>query len=371
MKPVSQILILFTLVFGLTNCKKDTKNIVYSKRYVEEIKAARKEMVFYLTTNRIPGASVAIMKDGKLIYSEGMGLASTDLEVPATRETKFRIGDLSELYTSFIYLRMVEDGTLHPDSSVQFYMPDFPEKEFRIELNDLVYQMSGLRDPNMDEQDWRGLNVTLQKGLEQFKNDPLSSIPGWYQTKNIYHYNLLGAIMEKATNKRFDQILKEYVTDTLKLSHTVIDNPFITIKGRTNFFDNNFISMMVNATTRDMRYRAPSQGILSNAEDLVIFGDAVLNSGLLSDDTKAKMFEPIPLLDSIPSALANAWVILGDDYGQPVYGKVGKVTGGSSGILVYPQHNLIIACVTNLNPGIEEPPIFKLAQPFISELKEE
>jgi len=371
MKLVSQILLLIAVVFGLATCKKNTNDIVYNKKYVEQIKAARKEIVFYLSTNRIPGAGIAVMKDGQLIYSEALGLASTDLEVPATRETKFRIGDVSEIFTSFIYLRMVEEGLLHPDSSVQHYLPYFPEKADKISLNDLVYQMSGLRDPNMEEVDWLGLNITLQKGLEQFKNDPLTTIPGLYQTPSMYHYNLLGAVMEKATNKRFNQIFKEYVTDTLQLTRTVVDNPFITIKERSNFFDRNFISQMVNATTRDLRYRAPAQGILSNAEDLVKLGDAILHSNLLSAETKAKMFEPIPLLDSIPSTVSNAWVILSDLYGQPIYGKVGKVTGGSAAILMYPNLNLVVACVTNLNTGIEEPPVFELAQPFVPEQNEE
>ncbi len=367
MKLVSQILLLIAVVLGLATCKKNTNDIVYNKKYVKQIKEARKEMVFYLSTNRIPGAGIAVMKDGQLIYSEALGLASTDLEVPVTRDTKFRIGDVSEIFTSFIYLRMVEEGILHPDSSVQHYLPDFPKKANKISLNDLVNQMSGLREPNMEEADWRGLNVTLQKGLEQFKNDPIKTTPGLYQTPSMYQYNLLGAAMEKATNKRFNQILKEYVTDTLHLTHTVVDNPFITIKGRSNFFDRNMISQMVNATTRDLRYRAPSQGILSNAEDLVKFGDAVLHSNLLSAETKAKMFEPVPLLDSIPSTVSNAWILLRDMYGQPIYGKVGKVTGGSAAILMYPKLELVVACVTNLNSEIEEPPVFELAKPFVPE----
>lgn len=365
MRPVIQILLLLFVLSSLTNCKKNDSDILYDKKYIKQINAARKEMVFYLSRNKVPGASVAIMKDGKLIYSEAMGLASKDLEVPATRETKFRIGEISELFTSFIYFRMIEDGTLHPDSSIQYYMPDFPIKKHRIRLNDLAYQVSGIRNPHSEEIEWRGLNVTLQKGLEQFKNDSLLFTPGKYQTNNFFHYNLLGAIMEKATDKQFNQILKEYVTDTLKLSQTKVDNPFITIKGRTDFYDHNFISQNVNATTRDMRYRAPSQGLLSSAEDVVKFGNAVINSNLLSEESKAKMFEPTILYDNIPSKIAHGWLLLSDRSGNVMYGRSGAVTGCNSSILVYPDLDLIIACVTNLNTGINESPIFDMAKHFI------
>lgn len=370
MKPVIQILLLLIVFSSLTNCKKNNSDIVYSKKYIKQINAVRKEMVFFMSRNKVPGSSVAIMKDGNLIYSEAMGLASKDLEVPATRKTKFRIGEISELFTSFIYFRMIEDGTLHPDSSIQYYMPDFPIKKHRISLNDLAYQMSGIRNPHSNEIEWRGLNVTMQKGLEQFKNDSLIYTPGMYQTNNFFHYNLLGAIMEKASNKKFNQILKEYVTDTLKLTQTQIDNPFITIKGRTDFFDHNFISQNVNATTRDMRYRAPSQGLLSNAEDVVAFGNAVINSNLLSEESKAKMFEPALLYDNIPSQIANGWLLLSDRRGSVIYGRSGAVTGCNSSILVYPNLDLIIVCITNLNTGIEETPIFDLAKHFISKVEE-
>ncbi len=48
--------------------------------------------------------------------------------------------------------------------------------------------------------------------------------------------------MEKASGKSFPALLKEYLTDTLKLTNTVVDDPFLTISGRTDYFDNNIVS---------------------------------------------------------------------------------------------------------------------------------
>ncbi len=48
--------------------------------------------------------------------------------------------------------------------------------------------------------------------------------------------------MEKASGKSFPVLLKEYLTDTLKLTNTVVDDPFITISGRTDYFDYNIVS---------------------------------------------------------------------------------------------------------------------------------
>jgi len=92
MKRFSIFLLLLLSGLGLTNCNKKSEDRLYDRKYLNEIKEFRKEAISYLITNNVPGASFAITKNGKLIYSEGMVQASKDLEVPVTRQTKFRIG---------------------------------------------------------------------------------------------------------------------------------------------------------------------------------------------------------------------------------------------------------------------------------------
>ena len=367
MKIGTQILALFVTILLLTNCDNKSNNNYYDKKYADEINETRKDLLFFLARNNVPGANITIAINNKIIYSEGMGLASKDLEVPVTRETKFRIGELSELFTSLIYLKMVDERILHPDSSVQFYIPDFPVKEHTITLHNLVNNCSGIRDEDRNEKEWEGINISLQKGLENFKDFPLESPPNMYQTSSMFNYNLLGAIMEITTNTTFSNLLAEYITDTLNLPNTLVDNPFITIKGRTNYFDHNIISQVVSATFRDMRYRAPSQGLLSNAEDLVKFGNAILYSNILSEKTKDTMFDPISLYDNIPSELTNGWGLMLDKNGNKIVGKRGNVTGGNSAIIIYPESGLVIACATNLNLEIDKIPIFKIASHFLKE----
>lgn len=370
-KRIVQFSVLLVILIGLSNCKKSKTNVLYDKKYITEIKAARKDAVFYMTRNFIPGGTFAIAKQGKIIYSEGLGLASEDLEVPVTRDTKFRIGQLSELFTSAIYQKMVENGTLHPDTTVQHYFPDFPEKQFKLPLRHLVYHTSGIREPGNSESDWRGLNVTLEKGIDNFKADSLEFPPGMYVVPSMFNYNLLGTVMEKVTGKKFQTILEEYVTDTLNLANTLPDNPFSTIKGRSDFYDQNFIAQVVHATTRDMRFKVPSEGLLSNAEDLVKFGNAVLYSDFFSKEIKEKLFEPVPLYNDIPSNMANGWILMEDMKGRKFYGRSGTVTGGGAALLIYPEEEIVIACATNLGSFSDDYPVFTMAQHFFSDVEEQ
>ncbi|HSO86564.1 MAG TPA: serine hydrolase domain-containing protein [Draconibacterium sp.] len=371
MKRGFQLLILTAILISFLNCEKKANDILYDSRYKKEIAELRKEASLYLMLNNIPGASFAIAKEGKIIYSEGMGLASKDLEVPATRKTKFRIGEVSELFTSLMYQMMGENGTVHPDSTVQHYLPDFPLSDFKqtlnkITLSQLVNHSSGIREPGDDEFIWKGQNFTLQSSIDNFKNDPLNSIPGWYENPSTYNYNLLGAVMEKASGKTYPDLLKEYITDTLKLTNTEVDNPFRTITGRTDFFDYNLVSQVVNATFRDMRYRAPSEGILSNAEDLVKLGNAILYSDLISNQIKERLFKPIDLLGDFPPTMANGWVILKSKEGDFMYGRVGGVTGGGAVLLIIPDEKLVIAGTVNLTSS-DEIPVFKMIAPFLKD----
>jgi CubicO group peptidase (beta-lactamase class C family) len=374
MKRGIQNLILFVILFSFTNCEKKTQAILYDSKYKKEIAEVRKQASLYLVLNNIPGASLTISKDGKIIYSEGMGFASKELEVPVTRNTKFRIGEVSELFTSMMYQMMVENGTLHPDSAVQTYIPDYPESVFKetknkILLNQLANHSSGITSLNSNTEDQKGKSITLQKSIDNFKDLPLEFVPGWYESQSTNNYNLLGAIMEKATGKYFHVLLKEYITDTLNLNNTEIDNPYKTIIGRSDFFDFNMVAQVVNAACQDLRHRSPSEGMLSNAEDLVKFGNAILNSDRISNQIKERLFVPQGLLGDFPPSIANAWIIQKNRNNEFYYGKVGGVIGGGAVLLIVPEEKLVFAVTVNLTSN-SEIPVFTLFESFLEKTKD-
>ncbi|MBK6282362.1 MAG: beta-lactamase family protein [Draconibacterium sp.] len=374
MKLRIQNILLIVILLGFINCEKKTQHILFDSRYKKEIEDARKEASVYLMMDNIPGATMAVCKDGKIIYSEGLGLSSKDLEVPVTRKTKFRIGAISELFTSLIYQLLIENGTLHADSTVQAYLRDYPESVYRgtlnrITLSQLAGHSAGIRMPIEEEQNWNGRNITVQNGIDLFKNDPLDFKPGWFEAPSNNDYNLLGAIMEKATGKNFPFLLTEYITDTLNLTNTEVDNPFKTVIGRSDFFDFNMIAQVIESIFIDMRYRAPSDGILSNAEDLVKFGNAVLSSDRISDQIKERLFVPTELMGEFPPNFANGWIVQKTKNGEFYYGKVGNVKGGSAILLLVPNKNLVLAMTTNMTSN-NEIPLFKIFNSFLNEKDE-
>lgn len=358
------ILILAISLFSFSGCKKENVDLKYNKKYVEEIKEFRKEVMSYMALSNIPGGSFAVFKNGELIYSEGIGYASKEFEIAATRNTKFRIGAVSECFTGVLFQILVSEGKIHPDSTVQFYVKDFPEKKYRMPVGTLPYHLSGIRQPTAEEVNWRGFGATLNDGINQFKNDSLLVAPGKIQIQSIFNYNLLGVVMEQATGQSFSQLLRTYITDSLHLNNTVTDNPIAIIKNRSEFFDFNFIAQVVNAAALDLRYKAPAEGLLSNAEDLATFGNAVLQSKIISDSMKEELLNPIIQADSSKTILNNGWISMTNEDGSSFYGRAAGITGGGAALLIYPDEQLVVAATVNLTDKSGQLPIIKLADKF-------
>lgn len=362
-------LILIPFFLTLLGCEKKHADIIYDKSYANEIELSRKDIALYITRNYIPGTNFAIAKDNKIIYSEGMGIASKELKVPMTRDNKLRIGNVSQLFTNLIYWKLLEEGVLHADSTVQHYIPDYPKTQFKLAIKHLPYHASGIRKENPGEDDLSELNISIQKGLDLFMNDQLSNPPGWFEEWSMFNTNLLGAIMEKASNKKYADLLKEYVTGPLDLSNTVVDNPLATIIGRADFFDQNMMGQVINAPYRDLRYMAPSKGILSNAEDLVKLGMAILESEYFSEEFRENLFEPCNLYGNQKSTMANGWLLTFDENGREANVSIGSVTGGGAAILIYPKEKLVLACATNQTLGNDKVPLFEIANHFLKDLE--
>ncbi len=365
MKKWVFISILPVILISSAGCRRQNRDLIYYNRaYLNVIKDAREEAFFFLARNFVPGSSIALSVDGKLVWSEGMGQASTDLEVPATRSTKYRIGQVTQVLTSLCYHQMAEAGILNPDSSVRKYVPRFPEKNYPLLLHHLADQTSGIRPATEIELFRSGFNISLEEGLQLFYGDTLLFPPGMYQYPSHFNYNLLGAVMEGVAGESFPKVIKRWVTDTLGMDQTVHDSPFITIKNRSNFYDLNLVAQVIHAPTTDLRSRMPSDGYLSTAEDLIILGNALLSSPELSESVKQKMFTLPDIRGEYPPRWGNGFLFLDDEGERKIYLSRGMTKGSGAMLIIDPETRIVLAWLINLNDSGEELPGLKIFNMF-------
>src|SRR5215831_4069309 len=94
---------------------------------------------------KVPGFSVAVAIDGRVVWSEGFGFSDLAAKKPVTPATRFRIGSVSKSITSVGLALLVERGQVDLDAPVQKYVPDFPVKEEPITTRMLGGHLAGIR----------------------------------------------------------------------------------------------------------------------------------------------------------------------------------------------------------------------------------
>src|SRR5262252_9118810 len=95
---------------------------------------------------QVPGLTLAVVKDGKVVKAEGYGLANVEHQVPAKRETVYQSGSVGKQFTAFAAMLLVEDGKLKLDDPVSKYLPDTPEAWKDITVRHLLTHTAGIRE---------------------------------------------------------------------------------------------------------------------------------------------------------------------------------------------------------------------------------
>jgi len=354
--------VLLSLLLGCTSNNEPVR--IVNSKYKPVINEIRREALFYMTRSTMPGSTLAVSIKGETVYAEGFGLASTDLNVPASRQTKYRIGEISQTLTALTYYTMVEKGLLSPDDTIQSYIPDYPYLNHPIQLQQLVDQTSGIRVPTLGERLYRGNALSLQTGLQLFSNDSLLFTPGQYHFPTSFSYNVLGAVIEKRAEKPFQRVVAEMVLDTLRMLNTQPDNPFATIINRSAFFDRDMIAQMTQATTLDLRFRLPSEGYLSTAEDLLKLGNALLYGNGISETVRNQMLTAPKLNEEFTLPAGNGLLFLLNNRGENYYASRGMVTGGGAMLIILPKEEIVVAWSANINDEFDELPGLMVANSF-------
>ncbi len=140
---------------------------------LEETKKMERTIERFLEQWEIKGASLAIMKDGKLLYSKGFGIADCTKNTPVNVSHIFRIASLSKLITATGIMKLWEDKKLSLDQ------PVFGEKGI---LNDSIYL--DIRDPRIREITVEHL-LRHQGGYSTRSGDPLFCTPSIAQNMHI------------------------------------------------------------------------------------------------------------------------------------------------------------------------------------------
>lgn len=338
-----------------------------------EIEQSRKIIAATMQKQHIPGLSIAVAIDGRIVWSEGFGYSDLESRIKTSPFTKFRIASISKLFTAAAMARLYERGIFDVDAPVQRYVPDFPDKGKPISARQLAGHLSGIRhyrrdpDPKKDEFFNRvEYYRSVTDGLSIFRNDPLDFEPGTKFGYSSFGYALLSAMLENAADKDFLTLMNEEVFVPLKMPDSAADDNRKIIPGRSRFYSLDENNAVINAPYIDRSYSWAGGGFISTAEDLVRFGSAFYEPGYLTAETLTVMFTSQKTADGKETGTGWGWRIGKDQSSRVYYYHPGENVGGRSYLVVYPKEKVVIAMVHNLT-GASLGSITQISKLFVDE----
>ena len=322
----------------------------------------------YLTQVRgqagAPGVSAAVSVRGRVVFSEGVGVAELSHGAKQTGRTVHNIGSVSKVETAVAIMQLVERGKVQLDAEIQRYAPWFPRKAKPITLRQLLTHTSGIR--HYREGELRATNCNVLRHYDSFeestrfwRDDPLLFAPGSHFEYSSFAINLLQAVIERATGLSFEAYMREHVWQPAGMLDSQFDVPARVVERRGRAYRRSDSSgQLENPVEEDLSYKYASGGMLASDEDLCRFGHA-LNSGvLLGAATLAELYR-LQLPKSVKSfgeedaspapseVQALGFRISKDDRGHTHAGHAGFVKGSATQFYNYFQDDVSVAVYMN------------------------
>jgi len=182
-------------------------------------------LFFYLNRMEIPGLQVAVIKDDKL-SNMAIGTADYGRKQLLTDEHVFRLGGISKLYTATIIMKIMEQGQLTAEATIETWFPTLPHAG-EITVRNLLNHTSGiynycdnplfrLRSRLTPNRVWRS---------EEIYQYILSGKP-YFPSGAGYHYSqsnyiLLGLLAEKITGQSYEELINKWILAPLSLTSTM------------------------------------------------------------------------------------------------------------------------------------------------------
>src|SRR5262249_31698818 len=152
---------------------------------------------------------ILVARDGKILFSQGYGMANLEHDVPNTPHTKFRLGSITKQFTAMAVMILQERGKLYVQDKVKKYLPDAPKAWDNITNHHPPCHTSGIPNYTSFPEFLKTLpvRVTLKELIGKFKDKPLDFKPGEKFNYSNSGYVVLGQIIETASGQNYPSFL--------------------------------------------------------------------------------------------------------------------------------------------------------------------
>jgi len=318
-----------------------------------------------IQTWKIPGLSVAIVRNDSVIYAKGFGVLAAGRPAPVNEKTLFEIGSSSKAFTATLIAMLVSDGKMRWDERLTTYLPDFrmydPVANEGVTIRDALSHRSGIA---RGELAWLGAGISRDEVLHRVRFlKPESPFRSRYSYQNMM-FLAAGQAAAKAAGSNWEDLVRQRIFTPLGMTATVP-----TAKGLTNTnvaaphgidHDTDFVKPPFDAENI-----APAGAILSSAVDMAQWLRFQLNDGvvggkrLVSSAALRETHTPQILIpstgerggDSVSvkrfTSYGMGWMV--EDYrGQLSWQHGGNTLGMTAAVGMLPEKNVGVVVLSNM-----------------------
>jgi CubicO group peptidase (beta-lactamase class C family) len=323
-----------------------------------------------MKTFDVPGMSVAIVKDGKVLVAKGYGVRKLGEPTPVDEFTMFAIGSNTKAFTTAALATLVDEGKLNWDDPVYQRLPGFvmydPYVSHEMTIRDLLTHRSGMGLGEGDLLFWPHSTYTRNDIIYKLRfMKPQSSFRSHYAYDNLL-YMTAGQIIPAVTGTSWDDYILQRIFTPLGMTHSVTSNKLFKPGDDYAAPHSRVDDKLQPIPLEDLDNVGPAGSINSSAADMAKWVQLQLNHGkftgrdgrLFTEQQSREMWtpqtilatrEPPPSVAGLKSNFADyalGWG-LRDYHGRKLVGHTGGVGGFVSRVMLVPEDNLGVVILTN------------------------
>ena len=317
-----------------------------------------------LQKQQIVGASIGIIQDSRIVYTQGYGWSDLKKKIPVTDETIFNWASNSKPLISIAALQLVQHGQLKLDEPIVSYCPQLPTQLQQITPRQLLCHQSGIPhytngtvipskarskpDATLNPLD----ELDPRKSIDRFIRSPLLYESGSKMSYSSYAYVLLTAVVQAAGNEPIDEQLKSRIMHPLSLGSFQLDLPGDHHANWTLAYKiENGNPVVVSDYAHFWKHGAG--GYKSNVKDFARFAKALADSTLIAPSMTAKMWTRQNTSDGKESIYGLGVVVTNNGNALKVSHN-GSQDETRTRMVIYPnhKHGVVVMCNTqNCDPA--------------------
>jgi D-alanyl-D-alanine carboxypeptidase len=300
-----------------------------------------------LAQSGVPSASIAVVREGKIVYLKAYGSARLEPQTPATSNMRYSIGSISKQFTAAAMLLLQEQGKLSLDDKVGKFIPDLTRAN-EVTIRQLLSHTSGYQDywPQDYVMPMMLQPVTSAKILDMWARKPLDFDPGTKWQYSNTNYVIAGVIIEKVSGKGLLEFLQQNVFAPLGMSS-------VANTDQKKLGDTDPIGYMRYALG-PLR-AAPKEGagwlfaageLAMTAEDLAKWNISIMDQKLLKPASYRELEREAQLNNGLGTRYGLG-VSLATEAGHRAVSHGGEVSGFVSESVVFPDERVSVVALTN------------------------